>query len=425
VERQNRLLTILATVLLVLVAIAVFAKKPDEDAGDPDAPAQRDLFELEADTVQSLTLVNAAGSLSFAKADGAWKMTAPREGPVEERRVTEIVDRIADLKVQEKGFDGALADFGLDEAARVTVTVGTGDGKTLTLYVGRDAPVGYRGYVAESADGPALLASSRVSELVKRTPDDFRSKEPWKLSTATARRIRIEDTAAAGPTAVVLRKDDHGWWLGDDGPRASTEAVDEWLSRASLLRAESFLDGVDPATVGLVAPTTSIVVEDDAGTHTLTLGQRDEAGVAARTDAGLVRFGADGVDLVKLDGWVADGLLPIRRTQLDGVDVKLGPKAAQFTRGDGGWLDAQGAETPLADALLEALEAAKADRTGAPVALTETWGAITLKEGGDRSEGLTIGQELPAGGRAAKDNAGGPPFRLPPETLTALSAALP
>lgn len=420
-ERQNRLLTILATVLLVLVAIAVFAKKPDEDTGDPDAPAQRALFEIDADTVQSLTLVNASGTLSFAKADGVWKMTAPRQGAVDERRVTEIVDRIADLKVQEKGFDGALADFGLDEAGRVTVTVGTGDGKALTLYVGRDAPVGYRGYVAEAAEGPALLASSRVSELVKRTPDDFRSKEPWKLSTGTARRIRIEDAAGT----VVLRKDDRGWWLGDEGHRAATEAVDEWLSRASLLRAESFLDGVDPASVGLASPTTSLLVEDDAGTHTLRLGLRDEGGVAAQTDAGLVRLGADGPDLVKLDGWLADGLLPIRRAQLDTVEVTLGPKTAKFTRNDAGWLDASGAETPAADALLAALETAEADRTAEPVALTENWGAIALDAGAERSESLTIGQELPGGGRAAKDAAGGPTFRVPAETLAAIEAALP
>ncbi|MDP2313248.1 MAG: DUF4340 domain-containing protein [Pseudomonadota bacterium] len=411
----------LATVLLVLVAIVVFAKKPEEDAGDPDAPAQRKLFSFEADTVESLTLVNASGTLSFAKADGAWKMTAPKEAAVEERRVTEIVDRLADLKVQEKGFDGALADFGLDDAARVTVTVGTGDGTSLTLYVGRDAPVGYRGYVAEKAEGPALLASSRVGELVKRTPDDFRAKEPWVVQTNSARRIRIED----GGRVVVLRKDDHGWWLGDEGPRASTEAVEEWVSRASLLRAESFLDGVDPASVGLAPPATIIVIEDEAGTHTLRLGTRDDAGVAAQTDAGLVRFGADGIDLVKVDGWLAEGLLPIRRAQLDVVDVTLGSKSARFTRADGGWTDANGAETPIADKLLAALEAAKADRTVEPVALTQEWGRITLSEGESRSEGLTIGQELPAGGRAAKDTAGGPAFRIPAEDLAALAAALP
>ncbi len=421
-ERQNRLLTVLATVLLVLVAIAVFAKKPEKDAGDPDAPAQRALFTFEADTVQSLTLVNPSGTISFAKADGAWKMTAPRELPVEERRVTEIVDRLASLKVQEKGFDGALADFGLDEATRATVTVGTGDGASLTLYVGRDAPVGYRGYVAEKPEGPALLASSRVSELVQRTPDDFRSKEPWTLSTGTARRIRIED----GGRSVVLRKDDHGWWIGDDGPRASTEAVDEWLSRANLLRVSTFLDGVDPATVGLDAPTTTVVVEDDGGTHTLRLGARDESGVAAQTDAGLVRFGPDGAELVKLDGWAAEGLLPIRRADLDTVEITLGPKTARFTRADGGWMDASGAETPVADALLAAMEAAKADRTSPPVAsLTETWGSIVLSEGADRAETLTIGQALPTGGRAARDAAGGPPFRLPAESIDALAATLP
>jgi integrase/recombinase XerC/integrase/recombinase XerD len=175
VARQNQLLSVLATILLILVAIAVYTDKPEKDAADPDAPAQHELFAFDADGAQSLTLQSASGTLSFAKAEGVWKMTAPREIAVEERRVTEIIDRIDGLKVQDKSFDGALKDFGLDEAARVTVTIGTADGKTLTVYVGRDAPAGYRGYVAEKPEGPALLASSRVNELVARTADDFRA----------------------------------------------------------------------------------------------------------------------------------------------------------------------------------------------------------------------------------------------------------
>jgi hypothetical protein len=40
VARQNQLLSVLATILLILVAIAVYTDKPEKDAGDPDAPAQ-------------------------------------------------------------------------------------------------------------------------------------------------------------------------------------------------------------------------------------------------------------------------------------------------------------------------------------------------------------------------------------------------
>lgn len=419
--RQNQLLSVLATILLILVAIAVYTDKPEKDAADPDAPAQHELFAFDADGAQSLTLQSASGTLSFAKAEGVWKMTAPREIAVEERRVTEIIDRIDGLKVQDKSFDGALKDFGLDEAARVTVTIGTADGKTLTVYVGRDAPAGYRGYVAEKPEGPALLASSRVNELVARTADDFRAKEIWKVSTGTARRIRIEDAGAS----VVLRKDDHGWWIGDEGPRASSKAIEEWLSRASMLRADSFLDGADPASVGVATPTTTLLVEDEAGTHTITLGQGDAAGVAAQTEAGLVRLPAETAELVKVDGWLDETLVPVRRVQLETVALTLGDKSVRYARAESGWTDEKGVETPAGDALLELLTTAKADRSGEPAVLGATWGTLSLSEGAARNEILTFGQELPTGGRAAQDAAGGPPFRVPAETIAALQATLP
>lgn len=422
-ERQNRLLTVLATVLLVLVAIAVFGKQPDDDApSDPDAPAERTLFaDLKADAVQSLTLVNENGTLAFAKADGAWKMTAPKEMPVEERRVTEIVDRFASLKVQEDGLPGDLAGFGLDEASRVTVTIGKGDGTSVTAYVGRDAPVGYRSYVADNAGGPALLAGSKVGDLVRRGPDDFRSKEVWTVSTGTSKRIRLQE----GDSTVVLRKDDHGWWLGDDGPRASDRAVEDWLGKASFLRAESFLDDADPATVGLAPPSATITVEDDAGTHTLELGTHADDGIVARSGGQIVRLGADGVELLKTDGWLSDALLPVRRAQVDTVEVTLGGKSARFTKADGAWKDAAGADTTAVDGLLDALTDATADRATPVATLGDTWGTITLAEGTTRKESVTLGQELPEGGRAAKDAAGGPLFRVPAETIQALTGALP
>ncbi len=412
----------LATVLLVLVAIVVFGKKPDDTPSDPDAPPERRLFEgLEADNAQSLTIVNPSGTLTFTKRDADWTMTAPTEMAVEQRRVDEIVDRFASLKVQEEGLPGELASFGLDDAGRITVTIGTKDGKTLTAYVGRDAPVGYRSYVADNAEGPALLASSKVGDLVRRTADDFRSKEVWKVSSGTARRIRIEE----GADAVVLRKDDHGWWIGDEGPRAADTEVENWLTRASFLRAESFLDGVAPATVGLEPPAAKLIVEDDAGTHTIELGTRDEAGVVARAGGQIVRLGTDAAELLKRDGWASGSLMPVRRAQVDTIEITLGEKSARYTKADGAWKDAAGAEATAAEEVLDALFDATADRTAVVAAPTSTWGTITLAEGTTRSETVTLGQELPEGGRAAKETAGGPPFRVPAETITALVGAIP
>ncbi len=418
-ERQNRLLTALATVLLVLVAIAVFGRKPEDKPTDPDAPAERKLFEkLDKDTVQGLTLKSAGQTLTFAKEDGVWKMTAPKALIVEEQRVKEIVDRFASLKVQEEGFNGDLAAFGLDESSRVEVIIAAGDGTTSTVYVGKDAPVGYRSYVAQLAAGPALLASSKVGDIVNRGPDDFRSKDVWRVSTSTTSRVTIED---AGRT-VTLRKDDHGWWMAD-GPRASTSAVEDWLARAAYLRADSFLDGVDPSTVGLAPAAQRITIEDGDGTSVLELGLRDADGVAARSGTSILRIGGDTADLVTLTGWEDKALLPVRRAQIDGVEITLGARTARYTKADGAWKDASGADVPGVDALLDAINDATADRTVVTTA-EGSWGSITLTEGEAGRESVTLAQII-GGGRVGKDGAGGPGFLVPDATITAIEAALP
>jgi hypothetical protein len=420
-ERQNRLLTVLAVVFLALLAIVVLGNEPDGKSDDPHAPPERALFEgFKGDDTTTLTVSNASGTMTFTKRDGAWKMTAPTEMAVEERRVDEIVDRLASLKVQEGGFSGDLAAFGLDTASRITVTVATADGKTRTAWVGRDAPVGYRGYVADTEGGPALLASSKLTDLVGRTPDDFRARDVWKISSGSAKRLRIE---SAGQI-TVLRKDDHGWWIGDEGPRAEERAVEDWLTKASFLRVDSFLDGADPSSVGLQPPAARFTVEDDEGTHAIELGTRDDTGVVVSSAGQIVRVGSEATELVKSDGWTSAELIPVRRAQLDAVEITLGDTVARFAKTDDTWKDATERDAPAAEKFLDTLAEAKADRTRPVAEVGATWGTLSLAEGAARKELVTIGQELPEGGRAAKDAAGGPPFRIPAETLTALLAAL-
>lgn len=421
-ERQYRLITALAVILLALVAIVRFGKEPAKDAGSsPHEPPDRELFDVENDAITSLTLKSASGDLVFARTEGTWAMTAPKAAPVEERKVSDIVERVTGLEVQDRDLSGARADYGLDEAQRVEIVLGKADATTLSVFVGKDSPVGYRTYVSETADGPVLLASSRINELAHRTADDFRSHALWKLSSGTARRIRIE----AGAESVVLRKDDHGWWLGDEGPRASETAVTDWLSSAGGLRAESFLDDADPIAVGLATPSATLTVEDTTGVHTLKLGQRDPAGAVAQGAEGPVRVGSDAVELVRLDGWTETKLLPVRRAQVDTIEIKLGDRTARYTKQEDAWADASGKAVTSVESLFDALDDATADRTATGVEPpAAVFGRIALSEGTTRVESVTIGAASAGGDRAAKDDAGGPPFRVPQSSLDAIAAAL-
>lgn len=421
-ERQNRLLTGLAIVLLVLVGIIVLQNRDGADRDrtvDLDAPSRHDLFDFDKDTVVSVTLTSAKGELRFEKLDGGWKMTAPRELAVDEYKVTEILNRFDSIEVEERPLTGDLATFGLDEAQRVEVRFGGGEGKTWTVWVGTDTAVGYRSYALTDPGGDPVLLTSEVADLVRRSADDFRSKDLWTFSAGTVRRVRVD--AAEG--SVVLRKDDHGWWLGDDGPRADEDAVRDWLYRLESLRGASFVDGADRAALGLEPPAARVTVEDDAGTHELRLGPPDPSGRAAVGTGDVMRLAADAEDPVRLTGWVSPRLVPVRRIQIDRLELTLGDKKGSWTRKDGTWTAADGTEARGVDDLLDKLEKVAADRTAAGVAApASAWGRVVLGEGESRSETVEIGPAGPDGVHAARDLAGGPPFTVKAADLQPLLA---
>lgn len=421
-ERQNRLLTILSVVFLLLIVVVVLGKDDRKRTpGEDGAPARHDLFPYESADVTGVTITTGGKDLTFTRENGKWVLAGSDSITIDDRRVSELVDRFASLEVEERTIAGKPEDLGLDDDHAVQVAFTTAS-QTHRVWLGKDTTVGYATYLKEAADGPIQLASSKVGDLVRRGVDDFRSKEVWSISSATARRIRIE----AGGRSVVLRRDTHGWWLGDEGPRADKDTIDEWLRDAQSVRSAGFLDDQTPASAGLDSPAARIEVEDEAGTSTLRFGPPEDDGAIAATDHGVVRVGTDAMDLVRLDGWESKQLIPVRRYQIDRLEVRLGDRSIALTRAEGKWSDADGNPSALGDALLQKLEDAPADhaRTGLPARQGE-YGRILLAEGADRTETVVIGQELGDGTRVATDAAGGPPFAVTQAALDSIASGLP
>lgn len=422
-ERQTRLLTALSVILLLLLGVIVLQNRDGEEPRrnlDADAPPERDLFDFEKDALTSLEIEGPKGLVRFEKRDGSWTMTAPREAPVEAYKVTELVNRFDGLDVEERPITGDAATFGLAPEVRTRVSFGGPEGRTWTVYVGNDTSVGYRTYLQERDGGPVILATSKLADAVRVGPDDFRSRDVWKVSAGTVHRARIE----AGDRVVVLRKDDHGWWLGDQGPRADEQAVRDWLYAQESLRGATFVESPDLAGLGLEPPAARITLEDDGGTHEARFGPPDAAGRAVRGVGDVMRLAPEGADPVKLDGWVSTRLLPVRRFQVDRFELALGETRRTWTRTDGQWSTADGAPAEGVDGVLDALEAVPVDRAPRPeTAKPAEWGRITLAEGADRSEQVILGPPGPDGLHIGYDVAGGGPFAVRAADLAPLIAA--
>jgi hypothetical protein len=417
------MLTALAVVLLVLVALIVLTRDHEPEDGDPHAQPSRELLSFKAEDITRLTLASAAGTLAFEKDADGWRMTEPNAVAVEESKVSEIVDALDGVKVQERPLEGERAGFGLGEDKRVKVELATADGTAFTVYVGDDAAVGYKSYVSEGADGPVLLADKRLAESSHRKADDFRTRKLLKVSAYSARRLFVEREGAT----VTLRKDDHGWWIGDNGPRADKKQVEDWFDKAAAAEAQSFLDGQDAGALGLNTPWARIRAESEDKTAELAMSTPNEAGEAnARAGDLLVRVAKDVTDLARVTGWESTKLVDVRRYQVDRLEVKLGDRSAVFTRKDGVWSGTDGASGDAAEGLLDAIEAATALRTLAGSGSFQgQWGSISLAEGDERVETVNFGDPRDSGNRLAMDAAGGPTFWVPQADLDAIALKLP
>lgn len=410
-ERQTRLLTILVGIALAMLAAVLIDVRQNGDKkhtdDDPNAPDTHELVDYKPEEVATLTVKNGDGEeVKFEKSGSTWSMVAPKQVPIEERKVSEIVDRFNPVLVEERTLTGDPVGYGLDPASRAVLTFGSADGRSWTVYVGKATTVGYGTYV-QTPDGPVGVAQTHL-DLAHRGIDDFRSKALWTISSGTARRIQID----RGDQRVVLRKDDHGWWQGDEGPRVDESAVSDWLQKADMLRADSFVDD-GPAEL---KPTATLTVEDADGTHTLAIGEStgDEESVTVKGAGPLANVPATVNDLVKLDGWAGVGLMPVNTYQVDTIALVLGDYTTTLKRTDGEWKDADGKAIPYAEGLLQQLDQTHADRATVPTGAASGWGSIVLTQaagGTPHSETVNLG-ELVGTARIAKDAAGGPAFSI-------------
>ncbi len=413
-ERQNRLLSILSVILLVVVAVIVLDwQRLADEPKDLDAPPSRDLFAFESEAISRVSVKRADGELLFEREEGQWKMTKPVVALAKGSSVEAIIDRLAAVRIEDAVMSGPDADYGLDEAKRTELRLEKDDGTAFTVYIGKDTPVGYKSFAQVPGDPGTHLLDNQLATLLEKGPDDFRSKDVLAFSPGSVDRIRI----VAGAVETVLRKDDTGWWLGDTGPRADGKRVADWMSAMSLLKADRFLDGQEPAALGLDNPALLVAVKDAGGTHTLRVGAAD--GDGANAAAADVAFRIAAADLDKLnpgEPWASARLVDTQSWKVDRVVVKLGDQSFEASRKDGAWQKPDGTAVETADTLIDAILDLAVDRSGSPT-MAGSWGRVELGLGAEKLV-VAIGDASPDGARVAKEEAGGPAFSIPAASLT-------
>lgn len=265
-------------ILLVVAVIAVAAWLWIERGSRRAAPEGPDrLAVFDAARVDGIVIERKGDTLRFARADSAWRMTAPVPDAAEPSAVLSLLDALEHADIaRDLGAPDDLAPFGLDPPqARITLLTGAD-----TLL---DASIG-KGTVDEAW----TYACPASRELVLVPTDIARAAT---LPVASYRNQRVLDFQRRDVARYSLTAPDHatawrrgtvGWFAveaGDTIPGDSV-AVESVLRRLRGLRVASFLAAPD-TTLGEPGATLTLVRPDGTRLATVRVANRDARWIAA------------------------------------------------------------------------------------------------------------------------------------------------
>ncbi len=265
---------IIATVLLaVLAGVVWWSNKNKKDEAADSATGVTKLLTLTQGDITKVEIRHRDGETTRVERDAsAWKITSPEALPADAEAITALVSAVATLNadkvVDEKPSE--LASFGLMQPAS-TVTVTLKDGKTRTLKLGDDAPVGGGAYTQVDGDARVFTIASFTKTNIDKLAVDLRDKRilPFESDKLT----RIELTGKGG-TLEFSRNAQSEWAIVKPSPvRADNWAVDELLRKLRELKLDPLLTSDQKADVQkqftAAAPLAAVAITTAAGTQKL------------------------------------------------------------------------------------------------------------------------------------------------------------
>jgi hypothetical protein len=240
----------------------------------------KQVFAFKADEISALTLKRDKQEIQLARQGAAWELTRPIKARADALTVGDLVQALAQLKMDRDLGAGDLKGFGLD---RPTLVVSfTAKGKQHRLALGSQAPGG-RGFYVRPDDGPnILLVAAGVRDSLDQQLESLRDKTLWAFDPGQVKSVQLR----TAKTQVDLDQTGAGaWrWAGRPDFRVRPDRVAQLLQQ---LR-EARITGFPPApqdlkTTGLAPRAqTEVSVTTPQGAQTLYLGAPMERGTYAR-----------------------------------------------------------------------------------------------------------------------------------------------
>ena len=169
-NKQIRLVIILASILVVLVAGNIIIKKVtkfNSEKIQKESEAESLAAAIKVNSYEKLSAIS-FGDFSFTYSEDAWKYDGDAEFPLDSSMIQEIADEFAGLPASRE-INNADSDesYGLDDPA-YTVKVTTADGQTQTISIGNS----YNSEYYVKADDSETVYTCSISCI-----DDIKSDE--------------------------------------------------------------------------------------------------------------------------------------------------------------------------------------------------------------------------------------------------------
>ena len=415
-DKQTQQMTILAAVLVALVLVIKLVEPPAPD--DEAAPDDKDLVEIKAEEVVGLTLTTEEGSLIAERGEKGWRLVSPIQAKGKASDLDGLVELVDALRVGEPITGASPATYGL-ETPKASLTLRRAGGGELRLDVGADSPVGFKSYVRLDG-GEVLVASGHPGETLL-TPfaalrDDavVQDVDPYQIT-----RVRLEQDALE--SWVAERRADDSWWLSD-GRRASADRLTALVERLATLRFETFWEDLSPAEVGLNPPLAALTFTSPTGEITLPLGQERAGGRLIQSPSGTIgTIGELATITPPLGELLEPRLVPLAPQLVDSLIVTWEGKTARWTRSGETWTLNGAPDTAQGVGAISFIIDGQADRAARPAEPNVVSGRIEASAGEGGRLVILLGETV-EGGRAAREESGGPAFLVPQTTIDKLMA---
>jgi hypothetical protein len=261
----RKLLVLTAVVLLLFGFILLFERKMPTTA---DRERKGDLiWDLPENRIETVRLENGPSQIELQRTNGNWRLVKPEAYPADSAAVSDLVSQLANLKrAGAETPEGKAEDYGLTGASPKATVIWkdeSNDKRKLsrTLFIGRDLP-GTDATAARAGDDLLCFIPSSVASAVRKSADDFKSKDLFTASASDAARLEIE----RGRGRLFLAKKNGSWWINQPiTDLADGDAVQRLVSDLTALKAIGFLtpaERQDLASLGLAPPLYRLTLAD-------------------------------------------------------------------------------------------------------------------------------------------------------------------